>query len=209
MSKAVLYATSNPGKLEEVGRYLRLQGIHLLSPQDVGVSIDVPETGSTLEENAVLKAQAYLVHFPEHIIMSDDTGCEIEGLGGEPGIFVRRWKDHVTEMTDEEIISYCIERMQDLKGDQRKAQFRTVIAIAEAGKEVKLFDGTLPGRIVEEPIPLRMEGFPFESLLFVDEYNMMLGDMHQLPDDQKLGFLTHRERAVEKALEYIREVSQG
>lgn len=207
MSKKILYATSNPGKLEEVGRYLRLQGLTMVSPSEVGGELDVPETGQTLEENALLKAQAYLERYPEYRILADDTGVEILGLNGEPGIHVRRWKDHIHPMTDEEIIAYCIERMRDLKDGERVAQFRTVIVLAEQGHKPQVVDGTLPGRIVEVPIPHIIPGFPFESLFFSTEYQMMLGEMHQLPDHEKRSVLTHRERAVEKILTVLRTAS--
>lgn len=203
MKPQVLYATSNPGKLEEVGRYLRLNGIELLSPSQVGGEIEVPETGTTLEENAVLKAQAYAEQYPEYIVMSDDTGAEIVGLGGEPGIYVRRWRDHETHMTDEEIIAYCLERMQGLTGDARRAHMRSVIALAEPGKSIQLFDGRLEGRITEVAAPLKMEGFPFESIFYCTEYNLLLGEMHQLSDDEKVKYLTHREKAVQKTLSYL------
>lgn len=209
MKPQVLYATSNPGKLEEVGRYLRLNGIELLSPAQVGGEIDVPETGTTLEENAVLKAEAYRAKYPEYIVMSDDTGCEIDGLNGEPGIYVRRWKDHVNHMTDQEIIDYALERMRGLEGAQRRAQMRSVIALAEPGKSVQLFDGILEGRITETAAPLKMEGFPFESIFFCTEYDLLLGEMHQLPDEEKLKYLTHRERAVQKTLEYLKQLFSG
>lgn len=205
--RSILYATSNPGKLEEVGRFVRLHGYTLLSPVDLEGEIDVPETGSTLEENALLKVNAYKERYPDIFILADDTGVEIAGLNGEPGIFVRRWKDKVHHMSDQEIIDYCLERMKDLHGDARKAQMRTVIALAEPGKEIQLFDGVLPGFIVEKAEPLTMEGFPFEVLFFSTEYQMMLSEMHALPDDEKKKMLTHRERAVEKALQYIESVA--
>lgn len=206
MKPQVLYATSNPGKLEEVGRFLRLNGIELLSPSQVGGEIEVPETGTTLEENALLKAQAYAERYPEYIVMSDDTGAEIVGLGGEPGIYVRRWRDHETHMTDQEIISYCLERMQGLKGDDRKAHMRSVIALAEPGKPIELFEGILQGRITETAAPLKMEGFPFESIFYSTEHDMLLGEMHQLSDEEKLQNLTHREKAVQKTVEYLKQL---
>jgi XTP/dITP diphosphohydrolase len=209
MTPEVLYATSNPGKLEEVGRYLGLHGIALLSPAQVGGEIEVPETGTTLEENAVLKAQAYAERYPQYIVMSDDTGCEIAGLNGEPGIYVRRWRDHEKHMTDQEIIDYCLERMQGLKGDDRNAQMRTVIALAEPGKEVALFDGVLTGRITETAAPLKMEGFPFEAIFHCTECNMLLGEMHQLSDSEKLKYLTQREKAVHKTIAYLMTLFSG
>ena len=132
----VLYATTNPGKLFEVGKFLNPFGIELLGPKDLGLSIDVSEEGNTLEENALLKARAYIDEGIEYPVLADDTGVEIDALGGEPGIHVRRWKDGKTRMSDQEIIDYCIMRMQGIPRGKRTAQFRTVIAVGipETGK---------------------------------------------------------------------------
>ncbi len=141
--------------------------------------------------------------------MSDDTGAEIVGLNGEPGIYVRRWRDHEAHMTDQENINYCLERMHGLQGDDRKAQMRSVIALAVPGKEIQLFDGVMLGRITEAAAPLKMEGFPFESIFYCTEYEMLLGEMHQLPDSEKLKYLTHREKAVAKTVEYLKQYFSG
>lgn len=102
MSKKLLYATTNPGKIFEVGKLLKFYGIEIISPKDLKIEIDVPEIGKTLEENVQLKAEAYLKVVDYNIVvMSDDTGAEIDALNGEPGIHVRRWKDKKTAMTDQ------------------------------------------------------------------------------------------------------------
>lgn len=201
----VLYATSNPGKIQEVRSYLEVFNIPLISPKDIGVEIEVPETGATLEENALLKARAYHEQVPEYLVMADDTGVEIEALGGAPGIYVRRWRDKQTEMTDQEIIDYCIHQMADVPVGKRQAHFRTVIALKYPDGEEKLFSGALDGDIFEEPIELRMEGFPFESLFDIPDYGINLGELHQMPADlrEERGFLTHREKAVREAAEYL------
>lgn len=106
----LFYATTNPGKIFEVGKFLKPFGIDLLGPRDLGLSIEVSEEGSTLEENALLKTHAYLNSGVEYPVLADDTGIEIDALGGEPGIHVRRWKDGKTRMTDQDVIEYCLER---------------------------------------------------------------------------------------------------
>ena len=164
--KRFLYATSNPGKQDEVGKYLSHHGINIITPQDLGLSLDPEETGNSLEENATLKCQAFIdaVQDPNVIVMADDTGVEIDALGGEPGIHVRRWKGY--RMEDEEIIQYCVERMRGVPKGERGAQFRTVLAIGASHIPVETFDGVLRGEVAEEPIALRMVGFPFESIFY-------------------------------------------
>lgn len=203
----LLYATNNPGKQAEVSKLLKHHGINVLSPKDLGISIDPDETGNSLEENATIKCRAFAdaISNPSIIVMADDTGVEIDALGGEPGIHVRRWKGY--RMEDEEIIQYCTERMKDVLDGQRGAQFRTVLAVS-SGDNIQHFEGILEGEIVKEPIKLRMEGFPFESIFYIPEYGKMLGAIHQMTSVEKenLGFHSHRERAVANALPTIKQL---
>ena len=208
MSKpSVLYATTNPGKIFEISKYLGQFGISVLSPTDLGLSLEVPETGSTLEANATAKVKAYLATGVNHLIVSDDTGIAIDALNGEPGVHVRSWNGGTTRMTDREVIDYCLTRLQGVPKEKRTAQFRTVIALGlPATHQVELFDGTLKGTILAQADILRVGGFPFESLFFVPEWNLLLGQVHQLPADQKRHFLSHRERAFAKALPRIHQL---
>jgi XTP/dITP diphosphohydrolase len=209
MPRQLLYATTNPGKAFEVRKILESVGITLHTPLELALLLDVPETGATLEENASRKAQAYLkaLASSDYVIMADDTGVEIDALNGEPGVQVRRWIGR--RMTDQEIIDYCLTRMAHLPPGQRGAQFRTVIALGVPGGEIELFDGTLRGEILEQPEPLRIEGFPFESIFFVPEWDLVLGAVHQLPAAQKTQFITHRERTITRALPRIRQLLES
>lgn len=202
--KNIVYATTNPGKFAEVQKIFAGQGIVIHSATDYKVDIDVDETGTTLEENAILKAEAYRDAIGEDVIvLGDDTGLEIDALDGEPGIKVRRWKGY--KMTDDEIISYTLERLKNIPEDSRSAHFRTVIAVAKKEIVTKTFVGILPGRIVVEPDDYREEGLPFQPLFFATDYNEMLYKIHTLPTAEKLAknIITHRERAVLAALPYL------
>lgn len=199
----LLYATTNPGKLFEVSKYLAAFGIDLVSPAQAGVTSEVEETGQTLEENARLKATAYLARVSDMIVMADDTGVEIDALHGEPGIHVRRWQDHRTPLSDQAVIDYCMERLRGIPRGQRGAQFRTVIALGRPSGTIEFFDGILRGEIVETPAPLKLPGFPFETMLYVPEWGKLLGDIHELSLEARRGYLTHRERAVQKALPHL------
>jgi XTP/dITP diphosphohydrolase len=207
--RQLLYATTNPGKMTEVRKLCEPVGIAVLSPADLGLSLDVTETGDSLEENAILKARAYLDHLDggEVVVVGDDTGVEIDALNGEPGIHVRRWTGQ--RMTDEAIIATCLHRLAGIPPELRGAQFRTVFAVGVPGGDMTLFDGTLRGVILEQPDPLRIEGFPFESIFYVPEWGMLLGAAHQLPAADKARFVTHRERALRQALPFIRALLAG
>ncbi|MCD4686466.1 MAG: non-canonical purine NTP pyrophosphatase [Anaerolineae bacterium] len=204
MLRQLLYATLNPGKLMEIRALLHPEGIDILAPGDVGLDLDVVEDGTTLEANAAAKARAYMQHLGDNIVvLGDDTGVEIDALDGAPGIHVRRW-DGSARMTDEAIIAYCLDKLHGVPTAQRGAQFRTVFAIGVPGGELAFYDGVLRGVILEEPDPLRIQGFPFEALFYVPEWAILLGKVHQLPPEQKRAYVTHRERALRRALPYVR-----
>ena len=210
-SKTILYATTNPGKIFEVDRLLKAYGIKMVSPKDLGLDIEVEEAGSTLEENSAIKVKAYFKAAENYAVMADDTGLEIEALNGEPGIHVRRWRDGKTRMTDQETIDYCLYKMKNVPKGKRGARFRTVIALASGGRSspdcrIETFDEILEGEILEKPIPLRIEGVPFESLFYIPKWKLVLGEVHQMPVEKRQKFLTHRELAVTKALPRIREL---
>ena len=206
MLKELLYATNNPGKIVEVTKLLTHSGIGVVSPGALGISLDVPETGASLEENATMKAKAYQQISGGRIVLADDTGLEIDALNGEPGIHVRRWKDGRTRLTDEEVIQYCLEKMKSITQEQRGAQFRTVLALGLPTGGVEIFDGVLRGIILEQPAMLRVEGFPFESLFLVPGWGLLLGEQHQLGADEKRDRLNHREKALEKAIPRIKKL---
>lgn len=206
MNHSILYATTNPGKIFEVNRLLKTYDIKSVSPKDLGLSIDVEETGASLEENSIIKAKAYFSAAKNYVVMADDTGLEIEALNGEPGIHARRWRDGKTRMTDQEAIDYCLYKMKDIPKGKRNARFRTVITLASPDNLIETFDGILEGEILEKPIPLRIEGVPFESLFYIPKWKLVLGEVHQIPVEQRQKLLTHRELAVTKALPRIREL---
>lgn len=208
MTRRLLYATTNPGKVFEVRKILAAHGLDLLAPQDLGLALDVDETGATLEENATLKARAYFDLARERdgalVVLADDTGLEIDALGGEPGIHIRRWIGR--KMTDQEIYDYTLERLANVPPGERGAQFRTVIAVGTPAGDIELFEGRLRGEILVNPGPVQIAGFPFEALFYVPAWSHVLGEIYSLPPAEKAACLTHRERAIQAALPRLRSL---
>lgn len=201
----LVYATGNPGKFQEVSKLFGELGLPLHAPSEFGVTLTIDENGTSLEENATKKAEGYLKHLPDDsLVLGDDTGVFIAALNGAPGIRVRRWKGY--EMTDQEIIDYCLSEMKDVPSGSRQAEFKTVIAVAGKARPTLKFEGRLLGSIVQEPSPQEIPGFPFESLFFANEYNLLLADIHQLTIQEKVAknILTHRERAIMLAVPSLR-----
>ncbi len=205
MHKLVL-GTSNPGKLEELRALLRDVPFELISLADAGIEHEVEETGATFEENATLKAETYcrLSGLP---VLADDSGLEVDALGGEPGVRSSRYAGQ--EATDAQRIEYLLGRLSDTPLDERQARFRCVVAIAWPLRQaqgrllrqaqgglagpVELYSGECPGQIIDEP---RGDfGFGYDPVFFLPELGKT---MAELSPEEKNG-VSHRSRAARKA----------
>ncbi len=206
--------TSNPGKLEELRALLRDVPFELVSLAEAGVGQNVEETGSTLEENATLKAETYcrLSGLP---VLADDSGLEVDALGGEPGVRSSRYAGH--EATDAQRIEFLLGRLAETPMDERQARFRCVVAIAwplrqaqgrllrqaqgrllrqaQGGlaKPVELYIGECPGEIIDEP--RGVFGFGYDPVFLLPELGKT---MAELSPEEKNG-VSHRSRAARKA----------
>lgn len=190
-----------------MGEIRRLLGsrFRILSLADLNLEVEVPENGRTLEENALAKLRAYQEVAGKRIVLADDTGLQIDALDGEPGIHVRRWRDGKTPMGDEEIISYCLQRLKSIPPERRQARFETVIAVGVPGRNIEVFKGKLAGKIAQEPAGFRIDGFPFESL-FMTKWGLFLGELWYMTAQERGDRLTHRQKALAKARDYLMRV---
>lgn len=198
--KTYFIGTSNTGKQREIEKFAELYGnnISIKFPNE-STTISVDESGSTFEENALLKAQAYKTAIDDSSLLyvGDDSGIAIPALNGEPGVFTRRWSGY--EMTDEEILQYCMKRMENLKGDERRATFETVLAVINPEGAIEYFHGKMHGHIIERPLDIEPQsGFPFRSIFWVDGIDMPIYKIHALSADKRKEFLTHRESAFKQ-----------
>lgn len=198
----ILYATTNPGKFVEAAKAFAAKGHIINSPEELGLKRVVEETGETLEENAIIKAEAYLPHVSAGtIVIGDDTGIEIDALGGEPGVKVRRWLGH--NMSDQEIVDYTLKRLKKVTLQKRTAHFRTVLAIAQKGRSTHTVEGKLSGQILTAPIGSMREGMPFWQIFYITELKMTLGQFHKKSIEYQLEHPTHREKAIQAAVAYL------
>ncbi len=197
MITKLLLGTNNSAKAAHMRQFLSDLPIELVTPQDLGITIEPEETGVTFEENALIKANYYFQKSGLPTI-ADDAGFEIPALNNFPGVHSKRFADH--EMNDEEIISGILEKMKDLSGDDRKAHFRIVIVLKLSDEEVHTASGSISGHVPESPLDKRMEKFPYRSLLFVDELNKWFYEVSEEEENQ----LGYRKGAVEKLKPYLR-----
>ncbi|MBI5620788.1 non-canonical purine NTP pyrophosphatase [Candidatus Gottesmanbacteria bacterium] len=193
--KKLLIATTNPGKLNEIKRFLGDLPVDLVGLKDVGITDVVEEIGSTFEENAIIKAKYYMQKsgLPT---LADDGGFEIDALGGEPGVKSHRWVHGDREDTDEELIAYTLEKMRGLPRTQRGAQLRLVLALIFLdGRQFTVEENTR-GIVAEKSSAHRTAGFPYRSLLFLPEINKYYD--HDLLTPEETETFNHRKRALER-----------
>ena len=187
----LVFATNNKHKLDEMRAILGGK-VELLSLSDIDCHDEIPETADTLEGNALIKAR-YIFDKYGLSCFADDTGLEIEALGGEPGVFSARYagpqKDSLANM------QLVLERLQGVAN--RKAQFRTVIAyIDDAGDEF-LFEGKVEGKIIDTPTGA--QGFGYDPIFVPEGYEQTFAELPM----QVKNSMSHRGRAIQKLVDFL------
>ena len=195
MMKSLLIATTNPGKFQELAFLLKDVPIKLISLKDLNIKNTVNETGKSFAENAIIKAKFYqqLSNLPT---LADDGGLEINALNGEPGIHSHRWVNHDQDSTDEELISYTLERLHKFPINKRQAQLRVVLAFAIDQNKIFTTDAKVEGVIPLEPSTDRMLGYPYRSLLYIPQIKKFYNEFELTESENKR--YNHRRQAIEK-----------
>ena len=200
----IVFATNNQHKLQEIRDILGSE-FEIVSLKDIGCDVDIPETGNTLEENAMQKAQYVYDHYSLSCF-ADDTGLEVEALNGEPGVHSARY----AEGTDHDSEANMAKLLRNLEGkDNRKARFRTVIALIQKQdvcpcgctsiKKVNRFEGIVDGSIATEKHGTA--GFGYDPIFVPEGYDKSFAE---LGESIKNG-ISHRARAVAKLAEYLKQ----
>jgi XTP/dITP diphosphohydrolase len=186
----LLLATNNRAKVEEYTRLLPGIAYAIVNLTDVGIKMIVDETGATLEENATLKAKTYAT-LSNLLTMADDSGLEVDALGGQPGVLSARYAGE--EATDKERIDYLLVKLGDTPWEQRTARFRCIIAIASSVGEVDLFTGECQGIIAFKPTG--EAGFGYDPIFYLPQLGKTMAELSM---DEK-NKISHRGQAVVKA----------
>lgn len=200
----IVFATNNQHKLQEIRDILGSE-FEIVSLKDIGCDVDIPETGNTLEENAMQKAQYVYDHY-NLSCFADDTGLEVEALNGEPGVHSARY----AEGTDHDSEANMAKLLRNLEGkDNRKARFRTVIALIQKQdvcpcgctsiKKVNRFEGIVDGSIATKKHGTA--GFGYDPIFVPEGYDKSFAE---LGESIKNG-ISHRARAVAKLAEYLKQ----
>jgi XTP/dITP diphosphohydrolase len=196
MSKLLL-ATNNSGKVREFRALLQESAFELVTPSEVGLKLEVEESGSSYRENAALKARAF-AGAAGLLTLADDSGLEVDALNGEPGLRSARYAG--AQAQDINKIDFLLSKLKGVPPEKRTARFRCVIAIAEPQSELHFCEGSCAGVITLEP--RGAQGFGYDPVFLFPELGKT---MAELPEEVK-NQISHRGRAAQEALKILRKL---
>ena len=191
----IIFATANAGKLREAAEVLG-PGFEIVSPASLGITEDIPETGSTLQENSLQKAR-YLFESTGLPCFADDTGLEVDALGGAPGIYSARYAgpghDHQANMDKLLAELEKLEIPDQVRNEERfrRARFRTVVTLILADGEPRFFEGVCEGSIAREK--RGSGGFGYDPVFLPDAYPGRT--LAEVSEEEK-NAVSHRGRAI-------------
>ena len=202
----LVFATNNAHKLQEV-RQILPAAYEVLSLSDIGFHEDIEETGTTIEENSMLKARTTLnwlkAKHPETVnamlgVIADDTGLEVEALQGAPGVYSARYAGEPAN--DANNGRKLLNALQPYSTDRRQARFRTVVTLLRSTGEEMQLEGVARGCIAEQEKGDR--GFGYDTLFIPEGYTRTFA---QLSADEKNN-ISHRGRAIQQLCNYLSEL---
>jgi XTP/dITP diphosphohydrolase len=193
----LLIATNNQGKVFEIKALLAGLGITLLTPADLGMDLEVVEDGKTYAENATRKAAAF-ARSSRLIALGDDSGLEVDVLGGDPGLHSHRFCP-IPNASDADRRNYLLDRLAN-KPRPWTARFRATLAIAKPSGEVILATGLCEGEII--PDERGANGFGYDPIFFLPERGQTMAELAIFEKNR----LSHRAQAIQNAIPFLMQV---
>lgn len=204
----LVFASNNAHKLSEV-RAIMPAGVDVLSLHDIGFEQEIEETGTTLEENSEIKARTVADFIDESMevdgVFADDTGLEIDALGGAPGVYTARWylMDEGAKEAKTDLENFAANRakaLRELAGkDNRACQFRTVITLIRGKESTIQVEGVVRGKITTEEFG--KGGFGYDPVFIPEGYDKTFGE---LPAEIK-NSISHRARALAELVKLLHD----
>lgn len=193
--KRLVFATGNQGKVNEFRQMLG-EEYEICSMKELGVDVDIVEDGCTFEENAVIKAKAVMEATGE-MVLADDSGFEVDALGGEPGIYSARYmgEDTPYSVKNAELLRRC----EGVPEDKRDARFVCVIACAYPDGKVDTVTGVIEGKLAYEP--KGENGFGYDPIFYLPDRGCTTGELE--PEEKNA--ISHRGIAIRKMVELLKE----
>ncbi|MCD7837045.1 MAG: XTP/dITP diphosphatase [Lachnospiraceae bacterium] len=195
MSGKIIFATGNAGKMKEIRMIMADMGMEIISMKEAGISVEIEENGSSYEENAMIKARA-VAACTENIVMADDSGLEVDALGGEPGIYSARYLGEDTPYSIKN--ADIIKRLEGVADEDRTARFVCAIAaILPDGSELSV-RAAIEGRIGYEE--KGDNGFGFDPIFYVPMFGRTTAELTEEEKNQ----VSHRGKALELMKEELK-----
>jgi len=186
----LLLATNNKAKLKEYTRLLQGIPYRIISLKDANINEYVEETGTSFKDNAVLKAKRY-AELSGLITMADDSGLEVDALGGEPGVRSARYAGEGA--SDKERIDFLLNKLVNVPWEKRQAKFRCVIAIAYPNGKMQICQGQCRGVLTFKP--LGHNGFGYDPIFYLPNLHRTMAEL----SFEEKNAISHRGKAAEKA----------
>ena len=216
MRETLVIATGNKGKLREYQQLLSELPLNIVSLEDVGISLEVEETGNTFSDNAWLKALTYS-NLTGMLTLSDDSGLEVDALHGEPGVHSARYGGACLT-SDEARVSLLLRNLEAVRWAERTARFKCVIAIAGSknhqinpseypnreSKSVRIASvvGSISGMIQYKP--RGEDGFGYDPVFFLPSINQTMAEMTL----EYKNLISHRSDATRKVIQVLRTIAE-
>jgi XTP/dITP diphosphohydrolase len=198
--RTIIFATSNQNKMREIREILAGLPLNILSMKEAGIEADIVEDGKSFEENAQIKAET-IRNISGEIVLADDSGLEIDYLGGEPGIYSARYMGEDTSYHVKN--GSLIERLNGVPDEERTARFVCAVAAAFPDRETQVVRGTIEGRIGYEEAG--ENGFGYDPIFYVPEYGCTTAEL----DPEKKNEISHRGKALRMILPILRDYLQA
>ena len=197
----IIFATGNKNKMIEIRQILKDLGMEILSMKEAGVDIDIVEDGKSFEENAMIKASA-IAELPEvramdAIVLADDSGLEIDWLGGEPGIYSARYMGHETSYREKN--ANLISRLDGVPKEKRTARFVCAIAAALPDGNSLVTRGTIEGYIGWEECG--SNGFGYDPIFYLYENDKSTAELSA----EEKNAISHRGKALRQMKKMLEE----
>ncbi|MBB2483078.1 XTP/dITP diphosphatase [Bacillus sp. APMAM] len=196
-NKQVIIATKNKGKAKEFEKLFSPYDIKVQTLLDFPDVSDIEETGSTFEENAILKAETISKRF-NRMVISDDSGLIVDALNGRPGVYSARFAGE--EKNDEANIRKVLAELENVPQEDRTARFYCAIALAIPGEETRTVSGTCEGEILKEK--RGTHGFGYDPIFFIKDKGKSMAEI----SSEEKNLISHRAKAIQKLISLLEDI---
>jgi XTP/dITP diphosphohydrolase len=200
MTIPVLIASGNRGKIREFSELLLGSALRPIAPQDLGIVLEVEETGSSYLENALIKGHAYATA-AAMVALADDSGIEVDALGGAPGIYSARFGG--VGLSDSDRTARLLEQLQLTGGQSRSARYRCALALVRTDGDIRQAEGTCEGVITKAP--RGSNGFGYDPVFFLPDYGKTMAEL----SSEEKHRVSHRARAVRSLLDALTDLERS